>query len=106
MREDGAIPISDSVTALARLLLLLAIVPWTTFGCGSSATTEDEHRLRTLRSRFGDRYEFGFQEPLYVRATSTRDGKPQLDEAKEIFRACWLTEAGSARKSSYVYLNI
>ena len=85
--------------------ILLAACSWTLTSCKSSSTDEDRQRLEAVRSAYGNRYEFEFEQGLYLSAKNMTDTQPKKEEAIEIYRVFWF-EGANRRKTTYVYLNI
>jgi hypothetical protein len=94
--KEGAVLRSNQA-----LVLVLSIV------CGAcTVPTEDSRRLQALRSQYGNVYTFQFEDPLYLRVTSDKAGRPDLEELKRVFEMFWLDDSGRPRNdSNFVYLN-
>lgn len=88
-----------ALTILSGLCFILSI------SCKSSASEADRRKLQEVRSAYANRYEFEFEEGLYVRAKSLIDKQPNKDEAMQIYRTFWF-EGHSPRTTSFVYLNV
>jgi hypothetical protein len=78
----------------------------TPIACSTPPTSEDVKRLESLRSRFAGRYEFRFEEPVYLRVASTVGAPPDARDLHEIFKVFWFDGNATPRHDShYVYLN-
>jgi hypothetical protein len=75
-------------------------------GCSPPPNAEDVKRIEALRVQYGQRYQFEFDPPNYLRVTSQTDTPPSIEDLREIFKSFVMINDRTPRlDTDYLHVN-
>ena len=104
IKKEMEIRFHQSTRLFVSLLLAVSL---SLVSC-SVPSEEDQRRVELLRAKYGQKYDFRFEENLYVIAENRDGDEPTVNDAREIYETFWFTPnaKGERRATAFVYLNI